>query len=388
MPRQSRSKCFRRPSKIAGVSFTADEQQAHSRETERRARLCRGIRAAASREPRQHAAGDRLQSGPAREDASDRAAASTRQRIDVSMPRSDEQLALLPLTHLARLVESRQVKPSELTKLYLARLEETRSAASLRRQSHRGARASPGEAGRRRNRGGNVPRAAARHPLGTERSSWRSAERRRPGGCRRSRIASSTPTPRSTAGDEGGSDPRRQAVDRRARRQRAVVWRTHAKPVEHRAGRRGLLGRSRLGDGGGAGRLFHRDRYGRVDYPAVDAKRRQRPASDVWPRQPLRRHDARLDAGHHRPDVPLVRRLRARVRRHPGTRRQGQHAARRALQLGRVSGRVAPARRLHASRRGARRERGTGQAEPRGRVRCHPLAGRFPRAVRVARRSD
>ena len=38
------------------------------------------------------------------------------------MPGSDEELAFLPLTHLARLVESRQVKPSELTKLYLARL--------------------------------------------------------------------------------------------------------------------------------------------------------------------------------------------------------------------------------------------------------------------------
>jgi Asp-tRNA(Asn)/Glu-tRNA(Gln) amidotransferase A subunit family amidase len=46
-----------------------------------------------------------------------------RQKIDISMPGSDEQLAFLPLTHLARLVESRQVKPSELTKLYLARLK-------------------------------------------------------------------------------------------------------------------------------------------------------------------------------------------------------------------------------------------------------------------------
>jgi Asp-tRNA(Asn)/Glu-tRNA(Gln) amidotransferase A subunit family amidase len=47
-----------------------------------------------------------------------------RQQIDVAMPRSDEALALLPLTHLSRLVETRQVKPSELTKLYLARLKQ------------------------------------------------------------------------------------------------------------------------------------------------------------------------------------------------------------------------------------------------------------------------
>jgi Asp-tRNA(Asn)/Glu-tRNA(Gln) amidotransferase A subunit family amidase len=47
----------------------------------------------------------------------------TRQQIDVPTPSSDEALAFLPLTHLSRLVESRRVKPSELTKLYVARLK-------------------------------------------------------------------------------------------------------------------------------------------------------------------------------------------------------------------------------------------------------------------------
>jgi len=46
-----------------------------------------------------------------------------RQNVDVSMPGSDEELAFLPLTHLARLVESRQIAPTDLTKLYLARLK-------------------------------------------------------------------------------------------------------------------------------------------------------------------------------------------------------------------------------------------------------------------------
>lgn len=46
-----------------------------------------------------------------------------RQPIDVSMPGSDEALAFLPLTHLARLVETRQITPTELTNLYLARLK-------------------------------------------------------------------------------------------------------------------------------------------------------------------------------------------------------------------------------------------------------------------------
>lgn len=40
----------------------------------------------------------------------------------VSRPATDEALAFLPVTHLAKLVEMRQVKPSELTELYLSRL--------------------------------------------------------------------------------------------------------------------------------------------------------------------------------------------------------------------------------------------------------------------------
>ncbi len=43
--------------------------------------------------------------------------------VAVAMPTSDEALAYLPVTHLAKLVETRQVKPSELTALYLARLK-------------------------------------------------------------------------------------------------------------------------------------------------------------------------------------------------------------------------------------------------------------------------
>ena len=46
-----------------------------------------------------------------------------RQKINVPMPRSDEELAFLPLTRLARLVESRRVTPTDLTRLYLARLK-------------------------------------------------------------------------------------------------------------------------------------------------------------------------------------------------------------------------------------------------------------------------
>jgi Asp-tRNA(Asn)/Glu-tRNA(Gln) amidotransferase A subunit family amidase len=45
-----------------------------------------------------------------------------RQAPNVARPSTDEALAFLPVTHLARLVETRQVRPSELAELYLARL--------------------------------------------------------------------------------------------------------------------------------------------------------------------------------------------------------------------------------------------------------------------------
>ena len=38
--------------------------------------------------------------------------------------RTDAELAFLPVTHLARLVETRQITPTALTKLYLARLKQ------------------------------------------------------------------------------------------------------------------------------------------------------------------------------------------------------------------------------------------------------------------------
>jgi Asp-tRNA(Asn)/Glu-tRNA(Gln) amidotransferase A subunit family amidase len=44
--------------------------------------------------------------------------------VSVSMPDTDAELAYLPVTHLAKLVETRQVTSTELAKLYLARLRE------------------------------------------------------------------------------------------------------------------------------------------------------------------------------------------------------------------------------------------------------------------------
>jgi Asp-tRNA(Asn)/Glu-tRNA(Gln) amidotransferase A subunit family amidase len=46
-----------------------------------------------------------------------------RQKVDAVMPRSDEELAFLPVTRLSRLVETRQITSTDLTRLYLARLK-------------------------------------------------------------------------------------------------------------------------------------------------------------------------------------------------------------------------------------------------------------------------
>jgi Asp-tRNA(Asn)/Glu-tRNA(Gln) amidotransferase A subunit family amidase len=47
-----------------------------------------------------------------------------RQERTVTRPVSDDDLAFLPVTHLSRLIETRQVTPTELTRLYLARLKQ------------------------------------------------------------------------------------------------------------------------------------------------------------------------------------------------------------------------------------------------------------------------
>ena len=109
--------------KIAGVSFTPAEQQAILTRLNAPRGYMAGfaaLRTANLRDDEQPAIvfnpvppGKVLPSGPR---------GLIRRAPDVSRPSTDEALAFLPVTHLARLVETRQVKPSELTELYLSRL--------------------------------------------------------------------------------------------------------------------------------------------------------------------------------------------------------------------------------------------------------------------------
>jgi Asp-tRNA(Asn)/Glu-tRNA(Gln) amidotransferase A subunit family amidase len=111
--------------RIAGVSFTPDEQR-------RLLEKLNGARGYVAGFARLRAAGLGNSAQPAivfnpvlpgKKLPSERRPLR-RAQINVSMPRSDEELAFLPLTHLSRLVESRQVTPTALTKLYLGRLKQ------------------------------------------------------------------------------------------------------------------------------------------------------------------------------------------------------------------------------------------------------------------------
>lgn len=109
--------------KIAGVSFTPAEQQAILTRLNARSGYMAGahfLRTANLGDTQPAIVfnpvlpGKVLPSGPR---------GLIRRAPDVSKPSTDEALAFLPVTHLAKLVETRQVKPSELTELYLSRLD-------------------------------------------------------------------------------------------------------------------------------------------------------------------------------------------------------------------------------------------------------------------------
>ncbi len=153
----------------------------------------------------------------------------------VSRPATDEALAFLPVTHLARLIETRQVKPSELTELYLARIARFDPHPPQRRLCHAGAGAGAGEGSRRRDRGRQVSRPIARHPVRPE-GPVRGARHQDDVG----RLAVERPGHRHRLhrlheAESRGRDPGREVVHRSPCRWRAVVRRPDTQPLEHTA---------------------------------------------------------------------------------------------------------------------------------------------------------
>ena len=258
-----------------------------------------------------------------------------RQAITVARPATDEDLAFQPVTHLARLLESRQVTSTELMKLYLSRLKkydpQLQCVVNLTEDlALRQARQADEEiaAGKYRGPLHGVPYGlkdlfAVR---GTK-TTWGMTPYRDRGidqGFNRVRAA-----------DRRRRSPRGKALHRRAGGERALVRGPHPLPVGHHAGRGRIVRRTRRGDRGRTGRFCDRHRHRRLGRPAVEPKRNHRPPPDLRSRQPRWRHGPGMDAGYGRPDVPLRRRLRPRLARDSRPGRTGQLGTGHPVQLGR-----------------------------------------------------
>ena len=114
-----------------------------------------------------------------------------------------------------------------------------------------------------------------------------------------------------------------EAGDGPVRARRPVVSRPHEQSVGHPARLERVVGRPGVGDRGGLRRVRHRHRDVGLDRVAGARVRTERAASDVRPREPLRRNGARVVAGSRRSDLPHDRRLRDGVQRDSRRRREG-----------------------------------------------------------------
>ena len=200
------------------------------------------------------------------------------------VPTDPNEIAFLPAHRLSALIKA----PSHHVDAAHADLsrphQAARSDAALRRDDH----GRPGDGrsgkGRRRPQGGQVSRPAARHPvrregplLGEGRAHDVGLEGFRESHHRRRRRG-------RRAAAQRGRGAHRQARDRTLRAGRPVVSRTHEQPVGHSPRLERIVGRPRVGDGGGLRRVRHRHGDVGLDRVTVARVRTQLAASDVRPR--------------------------------------------------------------------------------------------------------
>src|SRR5206468_8420400 len=124
----------------------------------------------AIRGPWNDSAGDCLQPDPAGKDCSERTT-TTAQTADRSLEAQVGRGA--GVSSCDAFGATRGEPPGDLDRAHedvSCPPEEIRSAAALRRESHRGTRAQAGCTSRRGDCGGKISRAAARYPVGPERS--------------------------------------------------------------------------------------------------------------------------------------------------------------------------------------------------------------------------
>ena len=157
------------------------------------------------------------------------------------LPKRDEDIAFAPVTALSRWIESKALTSERLTDIYLDRLRALRPAAQVRHHAHARARARAGAAGRRGDRGREIPRPAPRHPVGRRRTSSTPKGIRTTWGAEpyRDRVPDADAFVVRAAA-RGGRRARREAEPRRARAERRLVRRPDEEPVAAR-GRRGRV---------------------------------------------------------------------------------------------------------------------------------------------------
>ena len=239
-------------------------------------------------------------------------------------------------------------------------VEAARSEAALRGQLHRGHRPPPGTAGRRGDRGGDLPRTPARHSVGHQGPPRRCGARGPRGAPRptRDQVIDTDATVYRRLTDAGAILVAKLTMGALASGDRWFGGRTRS-PWNLEQGSSGSsAGPGAATAAGLVGFSIGTETRGSIISPST-RKRGHRPASDVRPGKPVRGDDPELDHGQDRADVPLGRGLRPRVRGHPGAGRARQHPVRRAVQLGRGERRRRPAGRLPAvGVRGRGRKRG------------------------------
>ena len=248
--------------------------------------------------------------------------------VDISMPSTDEELAFLPLTHLAKLVERRDIKPTELAELYIARLKHyaptLHCVVSLTEDiARRQAKRADEEivAGTYRGPLHGIPWGAKDllSVKGTK-TTWGDTPYK-------DQIIDTDATVYTRLTRAGAVLVAKLSMGALASGDRWFGGRTR-NPWNTEQGVERLLGGPRLGHGRGARGFFDRHRDARFDHLAVDEKRCDGSAAELRSREPIRRDGTFGKHGQDRTHVPLGRGLCARFRCHPGSRRKRQHAVR------------------------------------------------------------
>ncbi len=284
-----------------------------------------------------------------------------------------DDLAFLPITALAPMIQRRDVSATDLTKMYLARLKKFGPKLNCVVTLTEDLALAQAEAADREIRAGRYKGPLHGIPWGAKDlfatkgipTTWGA-------GPYQNQVFDYDATIVERLRD-AGADPAGEAVDGRARAGRQLVPRTDQESLEPRRSQpaavriQRVVSRAGLRDRRRAGGLRHRHGNARIDHLAVGRQRRHGTASNLRTREPLRRDGAFVDDGQGRADVPVGGGLRAGLQRDLRPRRTRRHRCRCAVHVepGRPvveaadrlhqGGIRAPARRGRARRRTGRR---------------------------------